>query len=89
MLFAIICTDKADGLPLRMETRPAHVDYLKATGVLQAGPFLNADDKPCGSLIIVEAADRASAAEWAANDPYALAGLFSDVRIEPWNRVIG
>ena len=89
MLFAIICTDKPDGLPLRMETRPAHLDYLKATAVAQAGPFLGVDGKPTGSLVVIEANDRDAAEDWAAKDPYAKAGLFSDVRIEPWNKVIG
>lgn len=89
MLFAVICTDKPDGLPLRMETRPAHLDYLKATRAVQAGPFLGDDGKPSGSLVIIEADNRAAAEDWAARDPYALAGLFSDVRIEQWNKVIG
>lgn len=89
MLFAVICTDKSGGLPLRMETRPAHLDYLKATNAVQAGPFLDADGKPCGSLVIIEADGRAAAEDWAANDPYALVGLFSDVRVEQWNKVIG
>ncbi len=89
MLFAVICTDKPDALDLRMETRPAHLDYLKSTAVVQAGPFLNAEDKPIGSLVVIEAGDRAAAESWAANDPYAKAGLFSDVRVEKWNKVIG
>jgi uncharacterized protein YciI len=89
MLFAVICTDKEGGLPLRMETRPAHVDYLKSTDVVYAGPFIGADAAPKGSLVVVEAPDRTAAEDWAANDPYARAGLFSDVRIEAWTRVIG
>lgn len=89
MLFAVICTDKDGGLPLRMQTRPAHVDYLKSTNVINAGPFLDADEKPYGSLVIVDVADRSAAEDWAANDPYALVGLFADVRIECWNKVIG
>jgi uncharacterized protein YciI len=89
MLFAVICTDKPDSLPLRLETRAAHLHYLKATSVVQAGPFMDVDDKPCGSLVVIEADDRAAAEKWAAGDPYAQAGLFSDVRIEAWNKVIG
>jgi uncharacterized protein YciI len=89
MLFAVICTDKADGLALRMETRAAHLEYLETTGVVQAGPFLGEDGKPTGSLVIIETDDSAAAKDWAANDPYSLAGLFSDVRIEQWNKVVG
>lgn len=90
MLFAMICTDKPGALPVRQENRPAHVDYLKSCGVVvQAGPFLDADGAMYGSLVIIDVADRAAAEDWAAHDPYAKAGLFSDVRIEAWNRVIG
>ena len=59
MLFAFICTDKPGHLNVRMETRPAHVEHLNklnAEGTLKiAGPFLDADGKPCGSLVIVKA----------------------------------
>lgn len=90
MLFALICTDKPGALPVRQENRPAHVAYLKESGVVQqAGPFLNDAGDMCGSLVILDVADRAAAEAWAANDPYAKAGLFSDVRIEAWTRVIG
>ena len=89
MRFAVICRDKPGHLPVRMENRPAHVAYLKETGVEQAGPFLNAAGEMCGSLVIVDVADRAAAEAWAAGDPYGQAGLFEDVRIEAWNRVIG
>jgi uncharacterized protein YciI len=54
-----------------------------------AGPFLNGDDAMCGSLLIIEADDIAAAQALAAEDPYAKAGLFSDVRIEAWKKVIG
>ena len=39
--------------------------------------------------MILDVADRAEAEAWAAADPYKLADLFADVRIEAWNRVIG
>ncbi|MEL6679892.1 MAG: YciI family protein [Pseudomonadota bacterium] len=90
MLYAIICTDKPDHLAVRMENRPAHVDYLKSSGVVaQAGPFLDGAGDMSGSLVIIDVADTAAAQAWAADDPYAQAGLFADVRIEAWNRVIG
>ena len=91
MLFAMICTDKPDSLDLRMETRPQHVAYLDGLnerGVLKiAGPFLDADGKPCGSLVIVEAMDMYAAREIADADPYAKAGLFAQVDIRPYNWV--
>jgi len=88
-LFALICTDKADRLPIRAANRDAHLAYLHSSGVVsQAGPFLDPDGAMCGSLIVLDVADRAAAEAWAAADPYALAGLFAKVRIEHWRKVI-
>lgn len=88
-LYALICTDKPDHEPLRKATRDAHLAYLNGTGcVVMAGPFLD-NGTMIGSLVVIEAADRAAAAAWAKDDPYALAGLFADVRIEEWKKVIG
>ncbi len=90
MLVALICTDKPGHLETRKANRDAHVAYLKASdSVVQAGPFLNDGGEMYGSLIILDVADMAAAKAWAAEDPYAKAGLFSDVRLEHWNKVIG
>jgi len=90
MLIALIAKDKADSLAVRQENRPTHVEYLKSTGcVSQAGPLLDADAQMCGSLVILDVADMAAAQDWAANDPYAKAGLFADVQLIAWNKVIG
>lgn len=88
MLVAVICTDKTGAIETRKANRDAHVAYLKETGAVQAGPFLNAEGVMCGSLIILDVDDMAAAEVWAANDPYAKAGLFADVRLEQWNKVI-
>lgn len=87
-LYAVICTDKAGHLETRLATRDAHVAYLKSTPVVQAGPFLDGEGKMSGSLVILEVESRAEAEAWAANDPYAHAGLFEAVRIEEWKKVI-
>ncbi|MBY5933440.1 YciI family protein [Tateyamaria omphalii] len=90
MLFALMAFDKEGALDVRMENRPAHLDYLDSTGVVkQAGPFLDADGNPCGSLIVLDVEDMAAAQSWADNDPYAKAGLFRDVQIKAWKQVIG
>lgn len=90
MLVALIARDKDGALPVRMENRPAHVEYLKSgTAVQQAGPLLNEAGEMCGSLIILDVADMAEAEAWAAGDPYGKAGLFQSVELIPWNRVIG
>ena len=88
-LFAVMCTDKENHLETRKANRDAHLAYLKETGVAQAGPFLDADGNMCGSLLILDVADLAAAQDWAANDPYAKAGLFQSVPIQHWNREIG
>lgn len=86
MLYALLCEDRPDAGTLRAETRAAHLDYLKGLGpVLKfAGPFL-ADEKPNGSLVVVEAASEDEARRIADGDPYAKAGLFSGVTIRRWN----
>ncbi len=89
MLFAVICTDKPGALELRLQNREAHLAYIRDTGVVaQAGPFLDEAGQMCGSLVILDVDDRAAAEAWAAGDPYARAGLFSDVRIEQWKKVV-
>lgn len=92
MLFAISCTDKPDSLDLRLENRPAHIEFLKTNGgaIRVAGPYTGEDGEGMtGSLLIVEAADLAAAQALAAGDPYAQAGLFEHVDIRPWKWVIG
>ncbi len=87
MIFAIICTDMEGALDTRKANREKHLEYLGSIGsaLKGAGPFIDAYGKPNGSMLIVEMADQQRAEQFAANDPYALAGLFSSVEIRPWN----
>jgi len=93
MLFAVLCHDKPDSVDLRMATRPAHVEYLKSAGdrVKIAGPIMSTGEapEPVGSLIVIDAASDAAVQLFADNDPYATAGLFEKVEIQPWKRAIG
>ena len=86
MLFTLICTDKPNSVDFRMKVRPEHLAYLESLGTAMkaAGPFLNDEGSPTGSLVIIEAADRKAAEAIAAGDPYAKAGLFSFVDIKSW-----
>ncbi|SEL53013.1 hypothetical protein SAMN05443999_10613 [Roseovarius azorensis] len=89
MLIALIARDKPGALQTRLDNREAHIAYLKDTGVVsQAGPLLNEGGEMIGSLIILDVADMQAAQDWAANDPYARAGLFSGVELIPWKKVI-
>ena len=93
MIFAISCFDGPDGKALRAEHRPAHLAYLKGAGarVLLAGPLQSTDEdgQPLGSLIIIDAASQAAVKLFAENDPYAQAGVFSNVEIRPYKPVLG
>ena len=92
MLFAAFCTDKNDHLSVRMENRPAHLDFLgtKGDAIKYAGPTLADDgETPNGSLIIFEDDTLDAARNWIAGDPYAKAGLFADVVIRPWKKALG
>ena len=88
--FMMLCRDKPGHLPLRQETREAHLAYIAETGVVeQAGPLLDADGGMCGSLLILDVADMEAAQAWGAGDPYFQAGLFESVHVERWKKVIG
>lgn len=90
MRVALICTDKPGALQIRLDNRSAHLDHIKASGVVEmAGPLLNDTGEMCGSLVILDVETLAQAQDWAANDPYAKAGLFDDVKIIEWKKVVG
>ena len=89
MHFVIHATDRSDAGGLREHTRPAHLDYLGGFDVIFGGPMLDDDGAMCGSLIVVQAEDRAAAETFAAGDPYALAGLFETISITAMRPVLG
>jgi uncharacterized protein YciI len=90
MLYALICSDRAGSAGIRRANREAHLAYIRETGVVaEAGPFLDAAGEMVGSLIVLDVDTRAAAEDWAANDPYAKAGLFEKVEIRAWRKVIG
>lgn len=89
MLVALIAKDKDNSLDVRMNNRPDHVAYLKSSSIVsQAGPLLNDAGDMIGSLVILEVDTMEQAQDWAAQDPYAKAGLFQSVDLIPWNKVI-
>ena len=90
MLFALITRDKPGALDLRMANREAHLAYVKETGVVTlAGPFTDENGEMNGSMIVLDVEDQAAAEAWAQDDPYQKAGLFEDVQLRPWKRLIG
>lgn len=96
MLYAIIGQDVPGSLDKRLAARPAHVarlQILQEEGrLLLAGPFpaLDAvDPGPAGytgSLIVAEFTSLQTARDWANADPYIAAGVYADVRVQPFRK---
>lgn len=86
MLYAVISNDKKNHGKVRADTRPKHLEYLRNLGktLKFAGPFLDDNGEANATLMVVEAMSKDEAAAFAANDPYAKAGLFASVEIRPW-----
>ena len=90
MLFVLTCLDKPNSASLRAETRPAHLDFIRARikQVPVAGPILAEDEKtPIGSMLIVDLPSRAEVDRFLADDPYGRAGLFQSVTVRPFRKV--
>lgn len=98
MLYAILCEDVDNSLPLRQQARPEHlarIQQLVDDGrLLVAGPHPALDtEEPgdagfTGSLIIAEFASLEAATAWADSDPYVDAGVFRRVVVKPYKRVL-
>jgi uncharacterized protein YciI len=92
MLFALICKDKPGHLQTRQDARPDHLTFLDRLNeekkLAFAGPFLDAEGKSNGSLVVIEASDLEAARAIAASDPYAKAGLFESTEVRAWNWVV-
>jgi uncharacterized protein len=90
--YMIHCADRPDALEVRLANRPAHLEFLKAqpAGLIRAaGPLLDEAGDMRGSLFLIDAPDIETVRAFAAADPYAQAGLFERVDIQPWRQVVG
>jgi len=98
MWYTFICEDNVDSLALRKQTRGAHLErleLLKDQGrLLVAGPCPAIDNEDpgeagfTGSVVIAEFDSLASAKEWADNDPYLIAGVYQQVTVKPFKKVL-
>lgn len=98
MLYAILCEDVDNSLPLRQRARPAHlarIQQLVDEGrLLVAGPHPALDSEEpgaagfTGSLIIAEFESLEAATAWADSDPYVDGGVFRRVVVKPYKRVL-
>jgi len=98
MLYVIYAEDTPDSLEKRRSVRPAHlqrVETLKEEGrLIVAGPLLGGDDEDTaisgvnGSLIIAEFDNLDAAKSWAAADPYVTAGVYANITVKPFKKVL-
>ncbi len=98
MLYAIISEDNPDSLEKRKLARPAHLARLQLLTdegrLFVAGPHPAIDnDNPgeagfTGSLVIAEFPSLEDAQKWAAQDPYCAAGIYANVIVKPFKKVL-
>lgn len=98
MYYAIIGTDVDDSLEKRLATRASHLERLEKLlqqgRLLTAGPFPTVDSVDpgpagfSGSLIVAEFESLHEAENWAKADPYLEAGVYKDVVVKPFKKVL-
>lgn len=98
MLYAIMGSDREDSLEARLQARPEHLDRIKQLQsegrLLLAGPHPAIDSEDpgpagfSGSLIIAEFASLEEAKSWADDDPYTRTGVFSEISVKPFKKVL-
>jgi uncharacterized protein YciI len=98
MWYMILGRDAAGSLDARLASRSAHLARLKelldAGRVLLAGPLPAADTTDPGmagfhgSLIVAEFPSQAEARAWADADPYVTAGVYREVEVIPFKKVL-
>lgn len=98
MFYMICATDVDNSLEKRLAARPDHLARLNALKdegrLLIAGPFpaIDSDDPGpagfTGSLVVAEFDSLEAAKSWAEDDPYVAAGVYADVVVKPYKKVL-
>lgn len=98
MLFAFIATDKPGTLEKRVQARPNHLARLQQLNsegrLVLAGPHPAIDNEQpgdagfTGSLVVAEFPSLVEAEAWAEADPYIEAGVYEDVVVKPFKKVL-
>jgi len=98
MWYLIYSEDVENSLPLRKQTRAAHLERIQLLvdqgRVLVAGPCPAIDSEDpgeagfTGSLVIAEFNSLEEAQQWADTDPYAIAGVYKKVVVKPYKKVL-
>lgn len=98
MLYAIISQDRDDSLASRLKARPDHLQRLQslqeAGRLILAGPHPAIDSEDpgsagfTGSLVVAEFDSLQQAQDWADSDPYVNAGVYQQVMVKPFRKVL-
>ena len=98
MLYLIVGEDTPNSLEKRLSVRPEHVARLQALQaegrLVLAGPFPAVDSPDpgpagfTGSAIVAEFPSLAEAKTWADADPYVAAGVYGQVTVRPFKKVL-
>lgn len=98
MWYVFICEDKPDTLALRMKTRGTHLERLNALKdqgrLFVAGPCPAIDSEDpgeagfTGSVVIAEFPSLEGAQAWADDEPYLAAGVYDNVTVKPFKKVL-
>jgi uncharacterized protein YciI len=87
-LFVVSYIDKPNSLALRMANREAHLAYAHAderpAKLKLGGPYLDEKGDMAGSLLILEAPDKAAAIAFTESDPYVTCGLMQSIDVKPF-----
>ncbi|RKT88217.1 hypothetical protein SAMN05421805_101345 [Saccharopolyspora antimicrobica] len=89
MPYFIETFDKPGHQQVRLDNRPAHLAFLEEHKelLLACGAKLADDGETAsGGVYLLEVETRAEAEEFIARDPFALAGLFAEVKIMRWRK---
>lgn len=90
-VFVYVGRDGADAAERRPRHRPEHLAHLQpldgAGRIHFAGPLLDAEGCPRGSVVVFEADDLAAARSFAEADPYVRHGIFAEVEVFASRRV--
>lgn len=98
MYYMIYSQDVENSLPLRQKARPMHIARLELLKeedrLLVAGPCPAIDSNDpgdagfTGSLVIAKFPSLEDARQWADEDPYVEAGVYSKVTVKPYKKVL-
>jgi hypothetical protein len=98
MLYVIIGEDHANSLAKRLAARASHLERLHALQaqgrLVLAGPLPAIDSNDpgeagfTGSVIVAEFESLTAAQAWADSDPYIAAGVYKQVSVKPFKKVL-